>query len=211
MELSRHQQRQHLRRHLRQQRRALTPAQQQHAAQRLAQQLHRLPNIANWRHIGLYWPDDGEIDPSLFARALKKRGARLYLPVIGRGKNTQGLNFLEAPAQAYRANHRQQLRQQAWPAKRNRYGMREPVGRRRIRPQALDAILMPLVGFDASSQRLGMGGGFYDRLLASLMTRAKRPRCIGLAHHIQQLAALPEESWDQPADSIVTDAGRWHR
>lgn len=207
MVLLRHQ----LRLSLRLTRRSLTSAQQQAAAHSLALQLSKLPKLLSWRHVGLYWPADGEIDPSLFARLLYKRGVTLYLPVIAPRKRDHRLRFLAAPAMAYASKHRRQLRLQSWPAKRNRFGLREPLGRQVIRPEQLDALLMPLVGFDASGQRLGMGGGFYDRLLARLQRGIKRPQLIGLAHRSQQVLALPTEQWDEPVDIVVTDAGHLRR
>ena len=112
---------------------------------------------------------------------------------------------------AYACKNRRQLRLQPWPAKRNRFGLREPLGRQVMRPEKLDALLIPLVGFDANGQRLGMGGGFYDRLLARLQRGVKRPQLIGLAHRSQQVLALQTEQWDEPVDIVVTDAGRLRR
>ena len=65
---------------------------------------------------------------------------------------------------------------------------------------------MPLVGFDAAGNRLGMGGGFYDRTLA-FMQRVPRPSpvLIGVAHQCQQEAQLPAAAWDIPLQLIVTD------
>jgi len=200
-----------LRQSLRLSRRSLTSAQQQAAAHGLAQQLSKLPKLSSWRHVGLYWPADGEIDPSLFARLLYKRGIKLYLPVIAPRKHDHRLHFLAAPTMAYASKNRHQLRLQPWPAKRNRFGLREPLGRQVMRPEKLDALLMPLVGFDANGQRLGMGGGFYDRLLARLQRGVKRPQLIGLAHRSQQVLALPTEQWDEPVDIVVTDAGHLRR
>jgi 5-formyltetrahydrofolate cyclo-ligase len=203
--------RQHLRQQLRGARRALSSPQQHSAAHRLAHQLSRLPELSKWRHVALYWPADGEIDPSIFARLLQRRGVKLYLPSVFSSKKDCRLRFLAAPTQAFRHLHRRQLRQQCWPAKRNRYGLREPISRHPIRPEKLDALLIPIVGFDASGQRLGMGGGFYDRLLARLGTSLRRPRLIGLAHQSQGLPALPTEQWDEPVDMVVTDAGHLRR
>src|SRR5690606_40461575 len=66
---------------------------------------------------------------------------------------------------------------------------------------------LPLVAFDARGNRLGMGGGFYDRTFARApRARTLRPRLVGLAHHFQQVASLPAEPWDIPLDAIATDA-----
>ncbi len=70
----------------------------------------------------------------------------------------------------------------------------------------LDIILLPLVGFDRYGNRLGMGGGFYDRTLARLNhCDMKRPLLIGLAHHCQEVEQLQTQSWDIPLDIIATD------
>ena len=74
---------------------------------------------------------------------------------------------------------------------------------------ALDAILVPLVGFDDRGHRLGMGGGFYDRALADLARRPRRPRLIGVAFEFQRRPRLREAAWDQPLDQVVTDVRRY--
>ncbi len=73
-------------------------------------------------------------------------------------------------------------------------------------PLAVDAVLVPGLGFDAAGGRLGRGGGHYDRLLAEL-----RPDCvrIGLCFHGQLLDRVPSDPWDQPVDWIVTERGLW--
>lgn len=72
-----------------------------------------------------------------------------------------------------------------------------------IRP---DLLIVPLAGFDLAGNRLGYGGGFYDRTLE--MLREKGPvRAIGLAFACQELPNIPAEAFDQPLDLIVTDLG----
>ncbi|MDG1280973.1 MAG: 5-formyltetrahydrofolate cyclo-ligase [Pseudorhodobacter sp.] len=69
-----------------------------------------------------------------------------------------------------------------------------------------EVLIVPLVGFDARGNRLGYGGGFYDRTLEGL--RAKRPTlAIGFAFSAQQLNDLPLEPTDQPLDAIITENG----
>lgn len=70
--------------------------------------------------------------------------------------------------------------------------------------RAPDLVLMPLLGFDASGTRLGYGGGYYDRTLASL---PKKPMLIGLAFASQKLEAIPREPHDVPLDAVVTEEG----
>ena len=70
-----------------------------------------------------------------------------------------------------------------------------------------EIVIVPLVAFDARLNRLGYGGGFYDRTLEGLRAQATM-RAIGLAYGAQELPELPLEPTDQPLDAIVTEAGR---
>ena len=92
---------------------------------------------------------------------------------------------------------------------RNRFNIEEPTldSTAIIELTAHDCLLMPLVGFDAKGNRLGMGGGFYDRTLAPLQRLCDgppRPLLIGVAHDCQQVPVLPIEPWDIPLDVIIT-------
>lgn len=70
--------------------------------------------------------------------------------------------------------------------------------------RAPDLILMPLLGFDAEGTRLGYGGGYYDRTIASL---GKKPMLVGLAFAAQRLEAIPRQPHDVPLDAVVTEEG----
>ncbi|WP_111657662.1 5-formyltetrahydrofolate cyclo-ligase [Isoalcanivorax indicus] len=181
-----------LRQHLRQRRRALTPGAQDAAARALAQQLSRLPALRNARRIAVYQSADGEIDPQALFRQSGWRHRDLALPAlpaVGAGP----LTFI-------RWNHRTRLRL-------NRFGISEPRPDRRHAMPAWtqDVVLLPLVAFDREGNRLGMGGGFYDRTLADLARRPRRPLLLGVAHHFQGVDRLPAAPWDVPLDGIVTD------
>lgn len=72
----------------------------------------------------------------------------------------------------------------------------------------LDIVIMPLVGFDQQGNRLGMGGGYYDRTFAFKHQQPNaRPKLIGWAHSCQQVAQLHAQPWDVPLDAIVTEKG----
>lgn len=192
-----HDQRKTLRRELRRRRRALTPRQRQQAAQALCRRLRRLPEVQRARRVALYLPNDGEIDVTPLLGWLRRRGAKAYLPVL-RPLSDNRLWFVHY--------------HNATPMVANRFGIHEPHTRhaahraRRLSPWALDLVLLPLVGFDEHGNRMGMGGGFYDRSFAFARHRRPRPRLIGVAHDCQRVARLPVASWDVPLDAIVSDA-----
>ena len=87
------------------------------------------------------------------------------------------------------------------------FGILEPVGGEVVALAEHDAVLVPMVAFDRHCRRLGQGGGFYDRALASLPSGAGRtgPATIGVAHRFQRIDEIPCEPWDVPLDAIVTD------
>lgn len=89
----------------------------------------------------------------------------------------------------------------------NRYAITEPVGTiKRLELIQPDLILLPLLGFDRRGNRIGMGGGYYDRYL-SKFTGNNRPRLIGLAFNNQQVESIPCEKFDIPIDGILTETG----
>lgn len=183
-----------LRQSLRARRNALSAPEQTQAARRLATLLCAHPLFRASRRIALYFPNDGEIDPTPVLHAAWDRGKRCYLPVLLM-LNGNRLRFAPlAPDSELRFN---------------RFGIPEPLlpARALFAATALDLILAPLVAFDAHGHRLGMGGGFYDRSLTFLLHRRhwKRPHLLGLAHDFQRVPQLPAHAWDVPLDGVVTD------
>ena len=187
-------QRHDLRRELRARRRVLTPVDQGRAAQRLAAHLASLRYFRLARRVALYLPNDGEIDPVQVMGRLWRMGRRVYLPVLSRLKHDRLWFAPYDPGTPLRAN---------------RFGILEPAlpARHWVRAPGLDLVLMPLVAFDAGGNRLGMGGGFYDKSLAFLRHRGAwhKPQLVGLAHEFQRVAALAPQPWDVPLHAVVTD------
>jgi len=187
-----------LRRQLRQARRQLSPLQQRKAAKNLYRQLAQHPLFRRARHVALYLPNDGEIDPRALLLEAQRRGKATYLPVLNAWPRTR-MAFQRIMPNEY--------------LKPNRFGIAEPAFRpARQRPiWTLDLVLMPLVGFDEHGGRLGMGGGFYDRSLAyrSRRKNGHKPTLLGLAHECQKVDRLPLASWDVPLQATVTDQG-WY-
>lgn len=176
---------------MRARRRSLNPSAQTTAAEALARQLLRLPEVQRARHIACYLPQDGEISPQRFAARARHRGKHILLPALRHFPHDH-VAFAE-----WRGQGRQ---------RRNRFGINEPVNTRHWRACDLDLILLPLVGFDSAGGRLGMGGGFYDRTLAFKHgQRARKPVLIGIAHECQRVETLIRASWDVPLRAIVTD------
>jgi len=183
-----------LRRMLRKARRALTPSEQRKAAQGLYRQLAQHPLFRRAKHISLYLPTDGEIDPRLLLRAAQRRGKATYLPVLSAWPRTKMVFQRVRPGEKLLPN---------------RFRILEPrvnISRQR-KVWALDLVLLPLVGFDDAGGRLGMGGGFYDRSLAYLARRQswRKPTLLGLAHECQKVDRLAQASWDVPLAGTVTD------
>ena len=187
-----------LRRMLRNARRALTPSEQRKAAQGLYRQLAQHPLFRRAKHISLYLPTDGEIDPRLLLRAAQRRGKATYLPVLSAWPRTKMVFQRVRPGETLRPN---------------RFRILEPRvnARRQRKVWALDLVLLPLVGFDDVGGRLGMGGGFYDRSLAYLARRKhwRKPTLLGLAHECQKVDRLAQASWDVPLAGTVTDR-QWY-
>jgi 5-formyltetrahydrofolate cyclo-ligase len=93
----------------------------------------------------------------------------------------------------------------------NQFGIAEPVHSPvdRVTTEHLDLVITPLVGFDPSGNRIGMGGGYYDRGFAWLneSPRPPRPVLIGFGYDLQRVEAIPAQSWDVPLDAVVTESG----
>jgi len=97
------------------------------------------------------------------------------------------------------------------PLIKNKFGILEPdlTNTESIASADLDAVLVPLVGFDEHCQRMGMGGGFYDRAFAAnreLSSKTKKPLLIGVAYDFQQTASVLPDWWDVPLDIVVTES-----
>lgn len=176
-------------------RQQLSASQQQVAAKSLVIQVKQLPQFNSSQHIALYLTNDGELDTSLLIQALWQLDKTVYLPVLH--------PFVPGYLLFIRYDR-------TTPLQTNRFGILQPsLACHTIIPLAeLDLIFTPLVAFDYKGNRLGMGGGFYDRTLSQLPLN-HHSRCIGLAHSCQQVPALPIASWDIPLQTIVTPEQIW--
>ena len=89
----------------------------------------------------------------------------------------------------------------------NRFGIEEvdALPNHAIKVSEIDLVLLPLVAFDKTGNRLGMGGGFYDATFAHLKSKKTKPLFIGLAYQSQLVEDLPSDPWDLPLDGVCTE------
>ncbi len=178
-----------LRRMMRERRREVPPAARIGAAAGIAARLLEHPLPAGARVAG-YWAADGEIPLHAWQLRLP-RDVTYCLPVVHEDGR---LRF--APWKAGEA------------VAANRYGIPEPVvpSDALLEPDALDLVVVPLVGFDHRCHRLGMGGGWYDRSFAFRHRMPAPPLLVGAAFAFQQVdGELPSEDWDVQLDAVCTD------
>lgn len=133
--------------------------------------------------LGFYWPIRGELDLRGLAQRHVEAGGTAALPVVV-AKN--------APVEFWQWQNGAAMQRGFW-------NIPVPAERRVVQP---DVLLIPLVGFDAAGFRLGYGGGYYDRTLASL---APRPYCIGVGYDDAELETIYPQPHDIPMNLIVTE------
>jgi 5-formyltetrahydrofolate cyclo-ligase len=180
-----------LRQRNRQLRAQLGEAEQQQAAIALSKRIVELDEYQQARRIAAYFAVNGEIDLAPLIELALSEGKKIYLPNL----DQKTLRF-----SPYDQHQKMRI---------NRYHLPEPdVGdNEMLSPDALDLVLAPLVVFDSSGNRIGMGGGYYDRSFAFRReTENYKPRLVGVAHELQKVDQLTPEPWDVPLDAVITDS-----
>ncbi len=177
-----------LRQQIRKTRANLTALQQQQAEDSITQQALAFIEERNAQHIALYVSFDGEISTDKLIKNLWAQDKHVYLPVL-HPFNPNHLLFLRYLPDT--------------PMLKNKFGIWEPkLNVQNVLPlDELDILFTPLVAFDKQGNRLGMGGGFYDRTLQNWQNSSFIP--VGLAHQCQQVEQLPTEAWDVPLHRIL--------
>ena len=138
----------------------------------------------NFKSIGGYYPSNYEIDDLDILDLLEKKNFKVSLPII---KKDNQMNF-----QSWSRND---------PLKINKFGIPEPVSSKILYP---DILLVPLVAYDTSLNRLGYGGGYYDRYIEKI-EKIKKVTKIGLAFSFQKISSIPINQYDKKLDFIVTE------
>ena len=180
-----------LRQTFRQLRKQISIEQQQQAGSQVFATSLKHTALAQANTIACYLANDGEVDPRAMIEYCWQHQKRVLLPVLHPFCKGH-LVFVD-----YHPNS---------PMHTNCYGISEPIATsQNICPiHDIDIIFTPLVAFDATGNRLGMGGGYYDRTLAPIRRDNLQTQIIGLAHTCQQAQSLPNNSWDIPLHGIAT-------
>ena len=155
---------------------------------RINQRLEDLAVLKTGQRIAAYLASPEEAAIDAFIEFAWQRQQSIFLPCIDSARGQ--MTFVQYHPDA--------------PLKKNRFGLLEPADRTDIvQASELNCALVPLVAFDGLGNRLGMGGGYYDRFFAE---PTGRPIMIGIAFSEQQTTTpLPYEQWDVPMDMVVTD------
>ena len=152
----------------------------------LAKHFSEQTDLPSAKNIASYIPCHGEISPRKIQSALT--GSDFHLPCI--------TDFNQSRMQFYSAKNK---------LRKNRFGIYEPELSGQATPlSTMDIIFLPLIAFDRQGNRIGMGGGFYDRAL-TFKKQNQPPFLLGLAHYFQEVESLSPNPWDIPLDAILTD------
>lgn len=186
--------RQQLRQQIRLRRKSLTHEQQTQAAQQAAARMMGFAPVVEAQTVAAFLSFDGELDTRPLIEGLWRAGKKVYLPVLHPFSAGNLLFLRYFPDSDLVLNH---------------FKIHEPaLDVRHVLPlNKLDVLITPLVAFDTTGQRLGMGGGFYDRTLQNWRAHGLFP--VGYAHDCQQVDALPVEEWDIPLPAVITPTTTW--
>jgi 5-formyltetrahydrofolate cyclo-ligase len=171
-------------------RRAMTADERGAASTKICERIVRSHEFRSCKLLGAYLPMRDEVDTTVIIERAWRAQKRVFVPVT----DTHGtMNFCEISPDTV--------------VTRNRYGLWEPVSGVIIASRDLDIVVTPVVAFDNSRRRIGMGGGYYDRCFHFLINRRKwlRPKLIGVAFACQETTTIDHDSWDVPLYSVVTE------
>ena len=172
-------------------RRALSDAEREFASDRICDAIIRSAEFMSAGTIACYLPTLDEVDPTFVIERAWRVGKRVFAPVVGAHDR---MLFAELAPDSLLT--------------RNRFGIWEPAPDHCIRACELDLVITPLVAFDANRNRVGMGGGYFDRCFRFLKNRRKwlRPKLIGVSFKCQEVAEITPDSWDIPLYKVVTES-----
>lgn len=167
----------------------LSAGEQQQKSARISALVKQSEVFKHARNIAFYHAVRGEADPADLLSSSKQ----FFLPILS-PDNNQGLLFAPIDNNTHYSN--------------NEFSIPEPIvdADKLVKGDALDLVIMPLVGFDNQGNRLGMGGGYYDRCFSFKKTQQKKPVLLGFAYDFQGIDSLIAESWDVGLDMIAIES-----
>ncbi|WP_158589166.1 5-formyltetrahydrofolate cyclo-ligase [Alginatibacterium sediminis] len=183
------------RQQLRRARQNLTIEQKQQESAQVLGRLFNMPQIQHAKMIASYQSSNEELQTKAINQTLEHGCQQYCLPIL----------------HPFRPGHLLfQKHDSTTKMRRNKFGLDEPaLDARHVVPlKDVNVMLVPLVGFDDKCQRIGMGGGYYDRSLIWL-----NPSCItiGLAFECQKTTHIDVQAWDQSLDFVITSRQVWRR
>ena len=165
----------------------------------VVERLRGLPELVGATNIGAYVGVRGEIDPSELLTGLDEK--QIALPITTPG---EPLRFMIPDGELVDGP----------------FGIRQPHRGLEVSPRDLDVVIVPLVAVDVQGNRIGHGGGYYDRTFSGVVRRhssvseseerkcqAPVPLLIGLCHEFQVVSAIDPRPWDVPLHLVVTEVG----
>ncbi len=161
------------------------------ASQKIASAVARSSWFSRSRLLACYLSTESEVGTwSVISRAWQMK-KRVFAPVVGKKGR---MRFHEVTPDSLLVS--------------NRYGLLEPLDGEFLPARSLHIVLTPLAAFDAEQNRIGMGGGYYDRTFAFLKNRRLlfQPKLIGLAFDCQRVEKIAANPWDIRLYSIVTES-----
>ena len=140
--------------------------------------------------VACYLPAPDEVDPGKVIERAWRMKKRVYAPVVDENFR---MRFVQLTAETA--------------LRKNRFGLWEPVSGSQISPRKIDLVITPVVAFDNCRNRIGMGGGYFDRCFAFLNHKKHwlRPKLLGLAFECQRVEKINPSPWDIQLYQIVTE------
>lgn len=163
--------------------------QQNFDSEKIAAQVIHTSEFKTAQHIACYLPMPGEAHTQPIITAIWNANKYCYLPIVTK----QSLQFIRfTPTTKIH---------------KNKLGFSQPENKSEIiAPEELDLVITPLVGFDDHCNRLGMGGGHYDRTFAflNITDRPIKPFLLGIAYEMQQVTEVEKQIWDVTLNQVIT-------
>lgn len=145
------------------------------------------------KKIGCYKSNEHEVNTKYLNQAILESKKLLYLPKI---KSNNQMDFVACDKKTIYL--------------KNKYGILESIDNNIINVKSIDLIIVPLVAFDSDRNRIGMGGGYYDRKFHYLNKSDKKSTFLGIAFNCQFYEKIQSDSWDVSLTNIITETGFIH-